>query len=194
MCGQFLALVDYDNFRQPDRKHRYQADLEMHAQILVNSVTRAFVTLFPDAPELDLRLYGGWTGPRGLPSQHATWLHGMLPDLRGRKCGIIVRPALATAMIEFPRFLLRGTVRGEGKNRRQKMVDGMIGCDAIYLANHKGTYIGVVTDDDDLLPATISAFSINSRSVAWIRSRAVGSGINDSALLSEGLRIHQLDT
>ena len=192
MCIQGLALVDYDNFRQRDQK--LKADLELHAQTLVDSVTRAFVTLFPRTRELDLRLYGGWTDLCGLPSRDATWLHNMLTDLRGRKCGIIVRPALATTMIELPQLLLRGTVRGQGEKQRQKMVDGMMGCDALYMANHRGTYVGVVTDDDDLLPAAVSAHRANLRSVAWIRSRQVGSGVNDPALLSEGLRIHKLET
>ncbi len=161
---------------------------------MVDSVARAFVALFPDAGELDLRLYGGWTESGGLPSRDATWLNYILGDLRGRRYGMIVRPALATTMIEFPSFLLRGTVRGQGRSLRQKMVDGMMGCDTLYMASHRETYIGVVTDDDDLLPATISAYSVNPRSIAWIRSREVGSGINDPDLLTEGLRIYRLET
>ena len=37
-----------------------------------------------------------------------------LPALRGSADGVIVRPSLATAMIRFPEFLLRGTLRGQG--------------------------------------------------------------------------------
>ena len=187
---QGLALVDHDNFRRRDRKS--QTALELDTRILVEDVTQAFATTFPETRELDIRLYGGWTDPTGQPSRDASWLHGLLPDLRGRRHGLVIRPALATTMIQFPKLLLRGTVRGHGRRQRQKMVDGMMGCDAIQMAGHSRTCVGIVTDDDDLLPATLSAHHTGSGMVAWIRARTVGSGINDSILLNQGLRIHQL--
>ena len=187
---QGLALIDFDNFRGRDKKSK--ADLEIDVRILVDNVTRAFTIVFPDARELDVRLYGGWTDSVGLPSRDASWLHELLPDLRGRRHGLIVRPALATTMIQFPDLLLRGTVRHSRRNRRQKMIDGMIGCDALHMAAHGRTRIGIITDDDDLLPATLSAHDTNASALAWMRSRSVGSAINDSILLSRGVSLYQL--
>ena len=186
---QGLALIDHDNFRPRDRKSR--ADLEIDARVLVDSVARAFAIAFPDARELDVRLYGGWTDETGGPSRDASWLHELLPNLRGRRYGLIIRPALATTMIRFPGFLLRGTVRGQGRNQRQKMIDGMMGCDAFHVTSCGRTHVGIVTDDDDLLPAALSAHGANAGALVWMRSRGPGSAINDPALLHEGLRIHQ---
>ena len=100
---QGLALVDWYNFRRRDQNTK--TDLELITQTLVDRVSDAFATLFPDARELDVRLYGGWTDELGWPSRHASWLHELLPYLRGRRNGLIVRPTLATSMIQFPRFL-----------------------------------------------------------------------------------------
>ena len=189
---QGLALIDYDNFRRREKKSK--SDLELDAEMLVGDVVRAFVTVFPDVRELDVRLYGGWTDPTGLPSRDASWLHELLPELRGRRHGLIVRPALATTMIQFPELLLRGTVRGHGRRQRQKMIDGMMGCDALHMAAQGMTYVGIVTDDDDLLPATLSAHGTSADVLVWMRARDVGSAINDRSLLNEGLRIHDLRT
>ena len=196
---QGLALVDWYNFRRRDQNSK--ADLELVTLTIVEQVSRAFATLFPDARELDLRLYGGWITEQGWPSRHASWLHELLPVLRGRRNGLIVRPALATSMIQFPMFHPRGTVRrrmrpptGSGTDRRyvQKMVDGMLACDALYAAAQARTCVGIVTDDDDLLPGALSAHAGHPDAVVWMRTRAVGSAMNDAALVSEGLTVHQL--
>ena len=186
---QALALIDYDNFRRRHRKSKH--DLEFDTRTLVDDVARAFVRVFPLVKELDIRLYGGWTNPDGLPSRDASWLYELLPDLRGRRHGLIVRPALATTLIQFPAFVPRGTIRGEGMKMRQKMVDGMIGCDALHMASYGQTYIGVVTDDDDLLPAALTAHCSNADGLAWMRTRSTGSAINDSGLLIEGMRFYK---
>lgn len=186
-----LALVDYDNFRGRDRKSK--ADIELDTETIVNAVTRTFVAAFPETSELDIRLYGGWIDEIGLPSGDAVWLHEVLPTLRGRRYGRIVRPALATAMIRFPEMLLRGTVRGQGRNRRQKMIDAMIGCDAIHMAGEEITHVGICTDDDDVLPATLFAHESNPSVIAWIRSREVGSALNDLALLKRGLSLYEFE-
>ena len=74
------------------------------------------------------------------------------------------------------------------------MVDGMMGCDALHVATLERTYIGVVTDDDDLLPATLSAHARKAGMLAWVHVRDIGSAINDPSLLTHGLRIHPLRT
>ena len=43
---QGLALVDFDNFRERDKKSK--VDLEMDAQRLVDRVARTFAKVFPD--------------------------------------------------------------------------------------------------------------------------------------------------
>ena len=190
---QGLALVDWYNFRRRDQNSK--ADLELVTLTIVERVSRAFATLFPDARELDLRLYGGWINEQGWPSRHASWLNELLPVLRGRRNRLIVRPALATSMIQFPLFHPRGTVRrrtGRRAGYEQKMVDGMLACDALYAAAQEQTCVGIVTNDDDLLPSALSAHASHPRAVVWMRTREVGSGMNDAALLNEGLTIHQL--
>ena len=187
---QGLALIDCDNFR--DRAKKTRADLHLVAQILVDDVVRVSASVFPDVSELDIRLYGGWTERSGLPSRDAIWLSELLPDLRGRRHGLIIRPTLATAMIEFPELLLRGTVRGTATRQRQKMVDGMMGCDAMYMAANEPAFVSIVTDDEDLLPAAITTHAKNTELLGWIRTREVGSAINDSILKSQGIRIHPL--
>ena len=77
---------------------------------------------------------------------------------------------------------------------RQKMVDGMIGCDAIHMVMDGLTYVSIVTDDDDLVPATLFAQGMNSTVLAWMRARQVGSAMNDRALLDQGLQICNLGT
>lgn len=185
-----LALIDLDNFRKRDKKTR--TDLEFDTERIIDSVARSFSTVFPSARALDVRLYGGWTDENGSVSRDASWLYGFLPDLRGRRHGLIVRPALAKAMLQFPEIRLRGTVRGIGRTQRQKMVDGMIGCDALYVATQGSILIAIVSDDDDLLPATLSAHHPNPAALSWMRSRADLSAPNDAALLQKGLRLHSL--
>ena len=168
-----LALVDWYNFRRRDQ--RTKIDLELVTETILDRVSSAFTVLFPEARELDVRLYGGWTDELGWPSRHADWLHELLPNLRGRRNGLIVRPALATSMIQFPWFLPRGTVRRRLKSgrqtREQKMVDGMLGCDALYAAIGSRTCVGIVTDDDDLLPSALSSHDQNPATVVWMRNR-----------------------
>ena len=192
-----LALIDYDNLRGFRRKS--QADFELHAADLVDMVIRAFRSGFPDIWELDVRFYGGWTDEFGLPSRDHLWFLQTLPRLRGRRHGLIVRPALATAMLQFPELILRGTVRfeapqpGRKQRPRQKMVDGMLGCDAVFAAAAGLARVGVVTGDDDLIPATLSAHAANSRLTVWMRPQKAGAGTNDRNLMERGLHIRRIE-
>ena len=188
---QGLALVDYDNLRGFRQKSR--ADLEQHAADLVATLAREFHSLFPELRELDVRFYGGWTDEYGLPSRDAHWFLQTLPTLRGRRGGLIVRPSLATAMIQFPDLLLRGTVRLQSSRPRQKMVDGMLGCDAVFASIAGPTPIGVVTGDDDLLPATLSAHAANPDLTVWMRPQLTRRGLNERGLAEHRLRIHPLE-
>lgn len=186
-----LALVDYDNMCEYRRESK--ADIELGTERLVDTLVRSFRAAFPGLMELDVRFYGGWTDERGLPSPMALLLSGILPGLRGRRHGLIVRPSLAIAMVRFPDTILRGTARLSTKPRRQKMVDGMLGCDAIFIAATDPAPIGIVTDDDDLVPAALSAHAAGMKPMVWMRSRPVGQGLNDRSLSDRGLRIHPME-
>ena len=187
---QGLALVDYDNLC-PD--NRSEPEVELRTAELLDSLARASQAAFPGLRELDVRLYGGWLDELGIPSLSARWLLPLLPVLRGRRRGMIVRPTLATTMLQFPGVELRGTVRLQARRRRQKMVDAMLGCDAVFAAALGQSRVGIVSDDDDLLPAALSAHAAGPAGTAWMRRRAAGAGINDRALSERGVRIQRLE-
>ena len=187
---QGLALVDYDNLC-PDNRSELEAETSTAA--LLESLARTSQAAFPGLGELDVRLYGGWLDEQGIPSPSARWLLAVLPSLRGRRQGLIVRPTLAMTMLQFPDIALRGTVRLQVKRRRQKMVDGMLGCDAVFAVGLAESKVGIVSDDDDLLPAALSAHAANPAGAAWIRNRAAGAGLNDRAMRARGVRIHCLE-
>ena len=123
--------------------------------------------------EIDVRLYGGWLDERGNPSENANTFMRLLPFLRGRWQGTLVRPSLAVALLRFPYLRLRGTVRGQSRRRRQKMVDQMIGCDAMYLALSRleDVPVAVFTADDDLLPPLLMASAYSGSDVQWMRGQ-----------------------
>lgn len=185
---QGLALVDYDNVCGYLNKTR--ADVELRTDDLVETIAHRFSREYPGLRELDIRLYGGWIEEHGLPSPAAGWLFQVLPVLRGRRRGIIVRPTLAVAMCQFPDLVLRGTVRLRSKRKRQKMVDGMLGSDAVFSVADGVTPVGVITGDDDLIPALLSAHAASAGHVVWLRTRAIGEGLNDRDLIHRGLRVH----
>ena len=187
---QGLALVDYDNMG--GHKNKSKADVELHTAGFVDALACAFRATFPDVKELDIRFYGGWIDELGFLSPAALRLLQVLPLLRGRHHGLIVRPSLARTMIQFPEVVLQGTVRLRSRPRRQKMVDGMLGCDAMFVATKEPTQIGLITDDEDIIPAALCAHAANANPVVWMRSRLIGKGLNDQSLAERGLRIHIL--
>lgn len=187
---QAVALVDYDNLSPPNISS--PADVQLHSSDILDTIALTFRRTFPTLSELDVRLYGGWTDEDGLPSPSASRLLPILSSLRGRRYGLIVRPLLATSLLQFGDFLLIGTMRLQSKRKRQKMVDGMLGCDALFVANEGIAVAGLVTDDEDLLPMALTATSINAQSFAWFRHRQVGSALNDTQLLARGVQIAQL--
>lgn len=190
VATQGLALVDYDNL---ERRHISSAvDAALQAQRIIRTLAGAFQSVFPALEELDIRLYGGWVDERGRLSPDAIGLLPVIPRLRGRNDGLIVRPSLALAMMQFPDLVLRGAVRLLSGRARQKMVDGMLGCDAVFAVREGRTIVGVVTDDADLIPAMLSAHAVNDRLTVWVRRQPVGAGMNDAALSRRGLRIHCL--
>lgn len=188
---QGLALVDYDNLCQYD-ENPTKADVELRTSEIVDLLASVFQAVFSRLNELDIRFYGGWIDERGLSSPAAIRLLEILPGLRGRRSGLIVRPSLATAMVRFPHMVLKGTTRLHVRRRRQKMVDGMLGFDALSVAEEGVARVGIVTDDDDLVPAVLSAHAARGESIVWMRPRPVGRGLNDRNMTEQGVRIHHL--
>lgn len=192
-----IALVDYDNVRDRNRPERepVRADHELWATDLVADVTLAFRRALPDLVELDLRLYGGWIAENGRWSPSAEWLMRLVPTLRGRRDGILIRPVLATRMTQFPSVSLRGTIRLKSRRRRQKMVDGMLGFDALHFARNAAAPVGmlaIVSDDDDMIPALLTVQDASVAPTVWLRKRVAGSGLNDEAVQRHGVSIHSL--
>ena len=140
--------------------------------------------------EIDVRLYGGWLDEHGHLSANANDFTRLLPYLRGRRQGTIVRPSLALALLMFPYLRLRGTVRVDSRRRRQKMVDQMIGCDAMYLAVNplEDVLVAVFTGDDDLLPPLLMANACDGSEVRWMRGEGQDRP-NDAGLPSLGVTI-----
>lgn len=188
---QGLALVDYDNLCRYD-ENPTKADIELRTLELVDLLASVFRAAFSRLTELDIRFYGGWIDERGLASPDSVRLLEILPGLRGRRSGLIVRPSLATTMVRFPRMVLKGTARLHTHRRRQKMVDGMLGFDALSAVEGDATRVGIVTDDDDLVPAVLSAHAARAESIVWMRPRPVGHGLNDRSMTERGVRIHPL--
>lgn len=193
-----IAFVDYDNVRDrggTESRQPLRADHELWATDLVSAVALAFRRTLPNLVELDLRLYGGWVSENARWSPSGEWLLPLVASLRGRRHGILVRPVLAAKMAQFPLVNLRGTMRLKSRQPRQKMVDGMLGFDALHFARNAAPplgMLGIVSDDDDMIPALLTVQDASLAPTIWLRRRAVGSGLNDSALQRHGVSIHSL--
>lgn len=184
-----LALVDHDNLRPHGT--RSGGDPVADTALLVESVVSGFRAVFAEVREVEVRFYGGWTDEEGEESPAAKNLAAILPFLGDRVRGVTVRLAPAPAMLTFPDLVLRGTVRLRTRPPRQKMVDGMIGCDALA-AVRSTRRVGVVSDDEDLVPALLAARAFPEGAAFWLRTRAFGAGLNDASLRERGVRIRTI--
>lgn len=183
-----LALVDYDNLSPPPKPGRDTPRPGVGR--VVEAVVIGFRRAFRDIRDLDIRLYGGWIDERGSRTRAAVGLNAELPLLRSTIRGVKVRPVIATRILQVPDFVLRGTVRLRARRARQKMVDGMLGCDALFAASSGMKRVGVVTDDEDLVPALLAAQAGSSTpGPVWMRRRATGAAPNDDLLVERGVRI-----
>jgi hypothetical protein len=94
------------------------------------------------------------------------WQRGRCPD---RRCPVIERNAFCT--------------------RHQKTVDTALCCDAIYLAqNEPDDWLIVASDDDDLVPALVSAAKLRPR-VAQLRPPRLYPHYYDSLLTDLGVTL-----
>jgi len=185
-----LALVDFHNF-VADRTDR--SGIQAAAEDAVDAAVQAFVH-WGSVAALDIRFYGGWLDEDGHPSPNAQTLLATLPDLRGRRRGVVVRPELAMATMVEPTLRLHGTVRLRGGRRREKMVDQMIGCDMVFLAGSGGSFadIAVFSSDDDLIPPLLMANKIKPNLARWVRKQSTHTRPNDQRLRHLGLIILEI--
>ena len=181
-----LALVDFHNFVEPREN---PTRIRLAADLIMDTVVATFADWQRGTRTIDVRLYGGWIDEHGSASPNAAVLLSLFPELRGRRNGMVLLPSLATRLVAMPQTLLRGTVRLHTQPPREKMVDQMIGCDAIILAQDLQPLIAVYSDDDDLVPPLILAHQSNPGRTYWVRKNSSHARPNDDELERLGLSI-----
>ena len=165
-----VALVDVANVC-PTRAEQDHVD----ALILIGLMVRAACPRPPTAEsaavEVECRLYGGFRDIDGHATESRAWLTRHIHELRGLQSGIRVIPKIAEHIANAPDALLVGTYANQG----QKMVDAMIAEDLGAFAR-SGLYASIilVSDDDDFVPAVLSAGRLTAALVRWVRRRPTG--------------------
>lgn len=179
-----IALVDYDNVKTlPDRsKSNVVENLsEMIPKLVAEA--RAYNS---EVSELIVRFYGGWLDECGRYSRNAEWMLTSLAWYRGRYSGVIVKPSLAISIAVFSKSPIVGTLRGWPKDPKQKMVDSMIAMDTIEFSKQSLSPVLLTSDDDDLVPAALSAAD-KAKCLVLLRMRREGWGLNDHLLRQRGV-------
>ena len=186
-----IALVDYDNVRS--KEERTAGDVVINLMEIIPFVVAEAERSLAQPRELLVRMYGGWVNERGHQSQRGQWLLTALAWYRGRRGRVIVKPSLVTSLACRASDILLGTVRESGTGVRQKMVDAMLGLDALYFARDHSLPVLIVSDDDDLVPAALSVCSLSQAyRVHWLRRRRPDSGLNDRLLRRAGVSLGSL--
>lgn len=181
-----VALIDYDNVKGGHERAR--RDVDENLAELIPVIVQEARQLGATISELVIRLYGGWIDERGRQSRNAQWLLAGLPWHRGRREGVIVKPAIATAIVAHADQVLIGSLRGWPEAPCQKMVDCMLAVDAIEFALQGVAAVLIVSDDDDLVPAALAARRRREgQRIVWLRRRRVGRGLNDAVLSRSGV-------
>lgn len=123
------------------------------------------------AVEVECRLYGGFRDIDGHATERRAWLTRHLHELRGLQGGVRVLPTLVEHIAVAPDAMLIGTYA----NQSQKMVDIMIAEDLGAFAR-SGLFASIilVSDDDDFVPAVLSAGRSTPASIRWVRKRTTG--------------------
>jgi hypothetical protein len=181
-----VALVDYDNVKVlPDKT---QGNVVENLSDLIPQLVVEALAMNAGVSELLVRLYGGWRDERGQHSRNAQWALAALPWYRGRRNGVIVKPALAMSIAAVSHSPIDGTLRGWPRDPRQKMVDCMIAVDAVEFARQPLSPVLLASDDDDLVPAALAAAAGRSGALVWLRMRREGWGLNDRLLAQAGVQ------
>ena len=184
-----VALVDYDNMRLVQTE-KTSYDAAANLEQLRDEIRNLVSQRIPQADELELRLYGGWTDEDGYYSQVAQWLLANFSNVRDRGDGLRIHAVLATAAMCRPSEQLRGLVRSRTRNLRQKMVDELLTVDAVHLARARESCVLIASDDDDMVPAILAASLDSQWPVHLLREHTLGCRPNDDLLKTCGTTVH----
>jgi hypothetical protein len=157
MTASAVVLVDYDNVRTKDE--RTAGDVVLNLGDLIPPIVAEAERSLDQPQELAVRIYGGWVNERAQQSRRAQWLLTALPWYCGRRGRAIVKPSLVTSLACRTSDVLVGTVRGSEAGVRQKMVDAMLGFDALHFAREQSLPVLIVSDDDDLVLSFINTLT-----------------------------------
>lgn len=184
---RLVCLVDFYNVR---RGFRSQTDCSDCLRAIITTLVALVRARRPSVEEIEVRLYGGWRRSNQRPTRDAAWLLPAVQAARTRVDGIRVLPIMVTSLAVHPSQEIMGTLRragegGMGDRMGQKMVDTMMTADAVFLARSPSFELAIWSDDDDLLPAVLSAARyISGDEFFWIRARSHGEAVNDGQLPS----------
>lgn len=152
-----VALVDYDNVKREFEDKI--SDVSINLSIMIPNLTHKIGSMVPEVEEIRFRLYGGWSYRDGQSTIQCAWLLSEISKFSRRYGKIRANCSLARELIARSDLELVGTYRDKG----QKMVDGMLTSDLIYLSNKRDSSVVVVSDDDDFVPGVITSSCARSK-------------------------------
>jgi hypothetical protein len=173
-----VALIDLGNVC-PNRSEQDHLDALLLLGEMLRRACPRDATARQHPIEVECRLYGGFRDINGGATERRAWVTRHLGTLRGLADGVRVVPTIVDHIVTAPDALLAGTY----VDGRQKMVDGMISDDLFSYAR-SGHYASIilVSDDEDFVPAVLSATRTTPTLIRWLRKRARGR--NDQHFLS----------
>lgn len=180
-----VCLVDLFNVQA---KLHSLTDVELAVEEAVQALISAARAQSIQGAEFDLRLYGGWMDPTSSYTHVANWLLQAASNTRGLRGGWRIVPTCVTTLARFPSVILNGTLRKAGGRPQQKMVDTMLCLDLLYFIENQEKVL-LLSDDDDLMPAVLTAASMRPKELSLIRRRAAGQGMNDHCLAAHSYQV-----
>lgn len=196
MAESDLAIIfaDYDNIVPPQKEYSAD-DVEANLVLIVDSLVAEIASWSNhEIREVSFRFYGGWIGDSGVHTSRGGWLLSRLNAGRGLRSGIRVLPTMITAIAERAAYPLAGSFRTRSGRSEQKMVDTMLAVDLIYYARTTRHPLIVASDDDDVVPAALSASTNPCGGIWMLRHRDPHRGVNDMHLSDCGVKLHVLPT
>jgi hypothetical protein len=180
------VLVDYDNAMLHVEKN--PTDVTLNLNLLSTRLSGKLSSLIPDSDQVFLRLYGGWVTLDGQFTPRAGWLLSEMPNYRRKIGPVRIKPTIITTILAREDLVLVGTYQ----NQAQIMVDAMLSVDVVELASDNDFSLVVVSDDQDVVPAVITASEKRTRQnpVYWLRRRnAPDAMVIDSVLKRCNVRV-----
>ncbi len=184
-----FALIDYDNAIVAKNERNIQ-DVRANLAILLNEVGLFVSSQVPSTRELIVRIYGGWITKNHEYTPRATWLISEIPNFRRRFGPFRVKPTLTDTILALPEINLCGTYRRNSNKEQQKMVDGMITVDMLFITEQYQAKIVLVSDDDDFVPALLYCARSKTKHGIFLKRKAVAeTRLNDGSLLALNIKI-----